>query len=62
MDIRFYGLAKEPFRHTPDADFLFLSQSHKDALACILDGVKQRKGVITITGETGIGKTTILRA
>lgn len=62
MYLNFYQLTREPFHVTPDPDFLYLSESHKQALAAIIYGVKQRKGFITITGPVGSGKTTILRA
>src|SRR6476660_78422 len=62
MYIQFYGFTKEPFKTTPDTDFLFLSPSHKEALACIEYGIRQRKGFIAITGEVGVGKTMILRS
>ena len=58
----FYHLKKEPFHITPDPDFLFLSPSHKQALGSIIYGVKNRKGFVVITGEVGVGKTTILRS
>ncbi len=61
MYLNFYHLAKEPFHVTPDPEFLFLSESHKQALAAIIYGVKERKGFVTITGPVGAGKTTILR-
>ena len=59
---KFYHLKKEPFHITPDPEFLFLSPSHKQALGSIIYGVKNRKGFIVITGEVGVGKTTILRS
>ena len=62
MYSRFYGFSTEPFQNTPDLDFLFLSQNHKEALACIEYGIRQRKGFIAITGEVGVGKTIILRS
>jgi type II secretory pathway predicted ATPase ExeA len=62
MYIEFYGFAKEPFKTTPDVDFLFLSPSHREALSCIEYGIQQRKGFIAITGEVGVGKTMILRS
>ena len=62
MYLDFYGFSKAPFQTTPDADFLFLSPSHKEALASIIYGIQQRKGFIAITGEVGVGKTLILRA
>jgi type II secretory pathway predicted ATPase ExeA len=61
MYFEFYGLIGEPFRTTPDADALYFSPSHREALSSILYGIKERKGVIVVTGEVGVGKTTILR-
>jgi len=58
----FYRLNREPFHITPDPEFLFLSPSHKQALGSIIYGVKNRKGFVVITGEVGVGKTTILRS
>lgn len=62
MYLNFYGLKKEPFGHTPDPALLFLSPSHKEALAAVMYGVQKRKGFVVITGEVGVGKTTILRS
>src|SRR5262249_37220784 len=62
MYTSFYGFTTEPFQNTPDLDFLFLSPNHKEALACIEYGIRQRKGFIAITGEVGVGKTIILRS
>ena len=62
MYLAFYGLRKEPFHITPDPEFLYLSPSHKEAYAAVVYGVKQRKGFVTLTGEVGTGKTTVLRS
>lgn len=62
MYLDFFGLDKEPFHITPDPDFLYLSPSHKEALATVMYGVQQQKGFIAVTGEVGTGKTTVLRA
>jgi type II secretory pathway predicted ATPase ExeA len=62
MYTRFYGFTTEPFQNTPDLDFLFLSPNHKEALAYIEYGIRERKGFIAITGEVGVGKTIILRS
>ena len=61
MYLNYYNLKKEPFKIAPDPEFLFLSPSHREALASIMYGVEQRKGFITITGEVGVGKTSVLR-
>jgi len=62
MYLDFYRLNREPFRITPDPEFLYLSPGHKEALAAIAYGVEQRKGIVAVTGEVGTGKTTILRS
>ncbi len=62
MYLDFYGLSKEAFHITPDPEFLFLSPSHKEALGAMIYGVQQRKGFLAVTGEVGLGKTTVLRS
>ena len=62
MYLDFYKLEKNPFHITPDPEFLFLSASHREAIASIIYGIEERKGFIAITGEVGVGKTTVLRA
>jgi general secretion pathway protein A len=62
MYASYYNLKKEAFNITPDPEFLFLSPSHKEALGSIIYGVQHRKGFVSITGEVGVGKTTILRS
>lgn len=62
MYLNYFKLQKAPFNITPDPDLLFLSSSHKEALGAIIYGVRQRKGFISIIGEVGLGKTTILRS
>ncbi|MDD4857042.1 MAG: XrtA-associated ATPase [Candidatus Krumholzibacteria bacterium] len=58
----FYGFKELPFNVTPDPRFLYRSASHRDALAYITYGVFQRKGFIAVTGEVGVGKTTVVGA
>jgi general secretion pathway protein A len=62
MYLNFFGLRKEPFHITPDPEFLFLSSSHKEALAAIIYGIEKRKGFIAVVGDVGVGKTTLLRS
>jgi general secretion pathway protein A len=58
----FYGLKENPFNVTSDPSYLYLSNTHKEALDHLLYGVEQRKGFLEITGEIGAGKTTLCRA
>jgi general secretion pathway protein A len=61
MYLSFYGLREAPFAPTPDPKFLFQSARHREALAQLVYGVRERKGFIVLTGEIGTGKTTLLR-
>jgi general secretion pathway protein A len=56
-----YGLREKPFSLTPDPRYLFLSASHREALAHVLYGIDQGEGFIAVTGEVGTGKTTLCR-
>lgn len=56
----FYGLREQPFGVTPDARFLFLSDSHKEALASLLYAIETRRGFSALVAEPGMGKTTLL--
>ena len=58
---KFYGLRDNPFRLTPDPDYLYLSKGHQEALGHLLFGVNEGSGVVVISGEIGAGKTTLLR-
>ena len=62
MYLRFFKFRKHPFHITPDPEFLFLGPSHKEASASISHGIGARKGFIAVTGEVGVGKTTIVRS
>jgi general secretion pathway protein A len=61
MYTAFYGLREKPFSLTPDPRYLFLSSSHREALAHLLYGIEQGEGFIAVTGEVGTGKTTLCR-
>ena len=56
----FYGLRENPFNVTPDPQYIFLGENHREAMAQLLYGVREKKGFIVITGEVGTGKTTLI--
>ena len=62
MYLQFYGLNKEPFNLTPDPEFFFLGEENQQALASLIYGIEKRKGCVVITGEVGVGKTTMVRS
>jgi general secretion pathway protein A len=51
-----------PFSTTPDPRFYYPSAKHREALACLIYAVEQRKGFALITGEVGAGKSMLCRA
>jgi general secretion pathway protein A len=58
----FFGFDLSPFRVNPDPRFLYLSESHREALATLIYAIRERKGFIVLTGEVGTGKTTVVNA
>ena len=62
MYCTYYKFSEKPFDVTPDPRFLYLTQGHRETLASIIYGIKDRRGFITVIGEVGTGKTTLLNA
>jgi general secretion pathway protein A len=56
----YYGLKENPFNVNPDPRFLFLTKQIEEALTGLMYGIQTRKGFITLTGEVGTGKTTLV--
>jgi type II secretory pathway predicted ATPase ExeA len=57
----FYGLARMPFQGSPDPDFLYPGPAHQEALATLEYGVDSGSGFVMVTGDIGMGKTTLIR-
>ncbi len=57
----YFGLKEKPFHITPDADFLYLSEKHRSAMAMLEYGVFEQSGIVVLTGTVGAGKTTLVR-
>ncbi|HUN54487.1 MAG TPA: AAA family ATPase [Smithella sp.] len=58
----YFGLKENPFSLSPEPRYLFLSDQHRDALNCLIYGIKEKKGFVLISGGIGLGKTTICRS
>ncbi len=56
----FFGLKENPFNVNPDPRYLFHTKEIEEALSALMYGVQNRKGFITLTGEVGTGKTTLI--
>ena len=59
--LSFFGLNDNPFKPTPDTDYFFLSETHKEALTSLHYLVKTTEGFAVIVGEPGTGKTITIR-
>lgn len=62
MYAAYFGLKENPFSLSPEPRYLFLSGQHRDALNCLIYGIKERKGFVLLSGDIGMGKTTICRS
>jgi len=60
MFLDFYQLKEQPFDVTPDPRYLYLSQTHREALASLVYGIEAGRGFLALMGEPGMGKTTLL--
>jgi type II secretory pathway predicted ATPase ExeA len=56
----FFGLKENPFNVNPDPRYLYLTKQIEEALTSLMYGIQTRKGFITLTGEVGTGKTTLV--
>src|SRR5499433_2901788 len=56
----FFGLRENPFNVNPDPRYLLLTRQIEEALTGLMYGIQTRKGFITLTGEVGTGKTTLV--
>lgn len=61
MYLTHYGLDLKPFDINPDPRFLWLSETHKEALASLKYGIQESKGFLLLTGEVGTGKTVLIK-
>jgi general secretion pathway protein A len=55
-----FKLTEQPFRLSPDPDFLYLSKAHSRAKAYMESTIWFTDGFVVITGEIGSGKTTLI--
>lgn len=57
----FYRLSERPFTTVPDPDFLYWTEAHTLAFTMLRYGLQTQAAVTVVTGEIGVGKTTLLR-
>lgn len=60
--LKHFKLDEQPFRLTPDPDFVYWSKQHARAKAYMESTIWLADGFVVITGEIGSGKTTLLQS
>ncbi len=57
-----FNLTEQPFRLTPDPDFVYWSKQHARAKSYMESTIWLADGFVIVTGEIGSGKTTMLQS
>ena len=57
----FYGLQEQPFALSADPRFFYHSTPHDTAGQRLLTAIREREGLVLITGPAGVGKTMVCR-
>lgn len=57
----FFGFRENPFPVAPDSDYFYASPRIEQIVSELIHGIVTRKGFLILTGEVGLGKTTISR-
>ena len=58
----FYNVAENPFKICTDPRFLWCGEKHTQILSNLIYGLMDRNGLVVLTGNIGIGKTTLVNA
>src|SRR5437016_14030199 len=59
--LSYFGLKEEPFSTVPSPRYFFLTSVHSTALEKTAYVVGARKGLATVFGDTGTGKSSLAR-
>lgn len=62
MYLDHFNLKIKPFRISPDPKFLWLGETHKEALAMMQYGITDNRGFLLLSGDIGTGKTTLINS
>ncbi len=57
----YFGFSESPFNIIPNSRFYYHTQSCREVLEVVQNGVEMRKGLIVVVGEPGSGKTLFLK-
>ncbi|MDX2441301.1 MAG: AAA family ATPase, partial [Desulfobacterales bacterium] len=57
---QYFNLEKKPFQINSDNQFLWLGKKHASALELLKRGIAEKQGLLTLIGDVGTGKTTLI--
>jgi general secretion pathway protein A len=57
----YYGLREKPFSLSTDPKFFYKSAAHAGTFEDLLLAIRRREGLIVLTGDIGMGKTTLCK-
>jgi len=60
MHLTYYKLRADPFRLSPDPGFCFPHRTYRKAMTYMRHALLRAEGFIVITGQPGMGKTTLI--
>lgn len=56
-----YGLSEAPYSTKPNERYLYLTPTHKEAIAMVAKVIRDKEGGALVYGKFGTGKTTLMR-
>jgi type II secretory pathway predicted ATPase ExeA len=60
LDFRYFGLRKSPFEQTTDVQPFYINDAYREAFVALRYGIELRLGLVVLTGESGVGKTSLV--
>ena len=60
MDFTYFGLRKSPFEQTSDVQSFYINDAYREAFVALRYGIELRLGLVVLTGESGVGKTSLV--
>jgi len=60
--IDYFGFKKKPFSIVPNPELIFLSRQHQNSIVSLQQALTNLGGIWLLTGEVGMGKTTVSKA
>jgi general secretion pathway protein A len=57
---RYFGLTRSPFAHASRFETFYINDAYREAFVALRYGIQLRLGLVVLTGESGVGKTSLI--